>query len=168
MLSVLIWIEETVGRILLAAIVVLVFVAAITRTFDHPLIWSVNLAQALFVWLCFAGAVKALRIRAHIGVDYFVKRLPDRLRRIVDIALAVLVVAFLGTMTWFGATLTLLNWQRTFGDSGISYAWVTVAVPVGCAVLGLLLLVQIGIALRTGRLIFAADPGEAAVEHQEL
>ena len=78
MLSVLIWIEETVGRVLLAAIVVLVFVAAITRTFDHPLIWSVDLAQALFVWLCFAGAVKALRIRAHIGVDYFVKRLPDR------------------------------------------------------------------------------------------
>ena len=168
MLSVLIWIEETVGRVLLAAIVVLVFVAAITRTFDHPLIWSVDLAQALFVWLCFAGAVKALRIRAHIGVDYFVKRLPESLRRVVDLSLAVLVVAFLATMTWFGVTLTLLNWQRTFGDSGISYAWVTVAVPVGCALLGLVLLVQIAIALRTGRLIFAADPDEASAEHQEL
>ena len=169
MLSVLVFIEEALGRALLAAIVVLVFVAAISRSFDHPIVWSVDLAQALFIWLCFIGALKALRARAHIGVDYFVQKLPHPLRRGLDLFLAVLAVAFLATMGWFGFQLTILNWQRTFGDSGISYAWVTIAVPIGCGLLGIILLYQIALALRFGKLVFAPDSGVApTAEPQEL
>ncbi|MEX6506013.1 TRAP transporter small permease [Jiella sp. M17.18] len=168
MLSVLVRIEEAIGRALLAAIVILVFVAAITRFFDYPIVWSVDLAQALFIWLCFFGALKGLRKRAHIGVDYFVQKLPVPLRRGLDLLLAVIALAFLATMAWFGIKLTLLNWQRTFGDSGISYAWVTIAVPIGCALLGLILLAQIAIAIRAGKLVFSPDRDEALAEHQEI
>ena len=76
MLSILVWIEDAFGKLLLAAIVLLIFFAAIARNAGYPLIWSVDMAQALFVWLCFTGAVKALRQRAHIGVDYFVQKMP--------------------------------------------------------------------------------------------
>ena len=54
-------IEFAAACMLLAAIVALVFVAAIMRFFDHPLIWSVDLAQLLFIWLCFFGAARAMR-----------------------------------------------------------------------------------------------------------
>jgi hypothetical protein len=33
-------------------------------------------------------------------------------------------------------SLTLLNRERTFGDSTLSYSWVTAAVPAGCLMLG--------------------------------
>ncbi|MEF2070857.1 TRAP transporter small permease [Consotaella aegiceratis] len=161
MLSVLSWLEGLLGKLLLAAIVVLVFVAAVARTLDHPLIWSVDLAQALFVWLCFLGATRALGRRAHIGVDYFVQRLPLGYRRVLDFVLAAVAVVFLATMAWFGLQLTLLNWERVYGDSGISYAWVTIAVPIGCALLALILLGQMVIAVRDRKLIFARDTSAA-------
>ena len=53
-------IEFAIAAVLLAAIVLLVFMAAIMRFFGYPLIWSVDMAQLLFIWLCFFGATRAM------------------------------------------------------------------------------------------------------------
>ena len=127
--------ESAAAKLLLIVITGLVFVAGIARWFNAPLVWSVDLAQLLFIWLCFLGANQVLRRKAHIGVDFFVRRLPKRARTVIDILLAVLVLAFLMTLIVTGTKLTLLNMQRVYGDSGLSYAWVTGAVPAGCALL---------------------------------
>ena len=129
--------ENALAKLLLAFITALVFVAGIARWFNAPLVWSVDLAQLLFIWLCFLGANQVLRRQAHIGVDFFVRHLPMRLRAMIDSLLALLVLAFLLTMIITGTKLTLLNMQRVYGDSGLSYAWVTGAVPVGCLLLAL-------------------------------
>lgn len=134
--------EALVANTLLAVIVFLVFVAGIMRWFGQPLVWSVDLAQLLFVWVSFLGADMALRRRAHIGIDYLVRRLPGGSRVILDSLLAALCVAFLGVMAVLGYQLTMLNLERLYGDSGIPYALVTIAVPVGCGLLALTLLGQ--------------------------
>ncbi|TFF25375.1 TRAP transporter small permease [Jiella endophytica] len=152
-------IEDAVGRLLLAAVVLLVFVGALSRSLNHPIIWSVDMAQAVFVWLCFFGALKAMRLKAHIGVDYFVAKLPYPARRAIEFVLAIAVLAFLATMGWFGIKLTLLNTARIFGDSGISYAWVTAAVPAGCLALFLMVGAHLIRALRFGGLVFSQEPG---------
>lgn len=135
-------IELAIGVALLAVIVALVFVAAIMRFYGHPLIWSVDLAQLLFIWLCFLGAARALRERAHLGIDLLVRRLPHRWRLRIESALALTIVAFLLLLAREGYVLTLANIERQFGDSGLSYAFVTVAVPVGCLMLALAILVN--------------------------
>ncbi len=135
-------IEKTIGTLMLAAIVVLVFVAAIMRFFSHPLIWSVDLAQLLFIWLCFLGANRALRRRTHLGVDLLIRALSYRARLGIELALAAAVVAFLLALTYEGVKLTLLNRERLFGDSGIPYAFVTIAVPVGCVFLATTVMVN--------------------------
>lgn len=132
--------EIIAGSVLLAVITALVFIAAVMRFFGHPLIWSVDLAQLLFIWLCFVGAAKAMRERSHLGVDFLVRLFPHRARLGVEIALTMLFAAFLLILVWEGYKLTQLNIERLFGDSGLSYAWVTIAVPVGC----ILLLIAIG------------------------
>jgi TRAP-type C4-dicarboxylate transport system permease small subunit len=147
-------IEDVLARTLLAAIVVLVFAAALARSFGHPLIWSVDLAQLLFVWLCFLGANRAMRVKAHIGVDYFVRKAPFSARRWIELGLGLLALAFLIALAVAGYRLTLLNWQRVYGDSGISYAWVTGAVPVGCLLLAVTLVANLVAALRRGGLVF--------------
>jgi TRAP-type transport system small permease protein len=38
-----------------------------------------------------------------------------------------------------GYRLTMLNLERQFGDSGISYGFVTAAVPIGCLLLAITL-----------------------------
>ena len=65
----LIRIEETAARVLLAAIVVLVFLAALTRWFDYPIIWSIDIAQLFFGWICFLGADTALRLSRYFGLS---------------------------------------------------------------------------------------------------
>jgi len=136
-------IELAIGVLLLATTTFLVFAAAIARFLGHPIIWSVDLAQLLFIWLCFVGANRALRARAHLGVDLLVRRLPPMARLVIEIALGLLVVGFLVLLAVEGTELTLLNSQRLFGDSGIPYAWVTIAVPAGCVLLALTTLANI-------------------------
>ncbi|WP_181704961.1 TRAP transporter small permease [Chthonobacter rhizosphaerae] len=127
--------EAALLFLLLAAITGLVFVAALMRFFGHPLTWSVDMAQLLFIWLCFLGGSRAMRAKAHLGMEVLAKRLSDRNRFTVEMACSGLVIAFLLVLAVEGVKLTLLNLERQFGDSTLSYAWVTVAVPVGCVLI---------------------------------
>lgn len=125
--------------ILLATITGLVFVAAVMRFFGHPLVWSVDMAQLLFIWLCFFGATRAMRQKSHIGMEVLAKRLGYRRQFWLEMAMSAIVLAFLAALAVEGWQLTLLNRERLFGDSTLSYAWVTVAVPVGCVMLAVAL-----------------------------
>lgn len=161
-------IELAVAVALLAIIVALVFSAAIMRFFGRPLIWSVDVAQLLFIWLCFLGATKAMREKAHIGIDLFVRHLGHRTRLAVEIAVSLVVIAFLALLAVEGYRLTLLNRQRLFGDSGLSYAFVTAAVPVGCLMLALALLYNLVGAWRRRRdertLVYSRTEPGAVIE----
>jgi TRAP-type C4-dicarboxylate transport system permease small subunit len=132
-------IELAVCVLLLATITGLVFVAAIMRFFGHPLIWSVDMAQLLFIWLCMFGATRAMRQKSHLGMEILSKRLGYRRQLWLEMACSVVIIAFLAILTWQGIALTLLNRERTFGDSTLSYAWVTAAVPAGCVMLAVAL-----------------------------
>jgi TRAP-type transport system small permease protein len=132
--------EFVLGTALMSAIVVLVFIAAVMRFAGHPIIWSVDMAQLLFIWLCFLGAAKALRAKAHLGVDLFVRLLPQKNRLALELLLAFVCLVFLTLLFFEGIDLTLLNRERLFGDSGLSYAYVTIAVPAGSVLLSLAIL----------------------------
>lgn len=164
--------EFAIGALVLAAIVVLIFVAALMRTFGHPLIWSIDVAQLLFIWLCFVGAVRALRTKSHLGIDLMVRFLPYRLRFGLEMALSVLTLAFLALLSYEGVRLALSNTQRRFGDSGLSYAWVTMAVPVGCVLLGVALPYNMARAWQRRAdgetLVYSRSPSEAGDVATEL
>ena len=130
-------IEIVVGSVLLGIITFLIFIAAIMRFAGHPIIWSIDLAELLFIWLCFVGAVRALRLRAHLGVDYLVRYYGHQNRIILETVLAVIFIAFLLVIAKEGYSLAVLNKERVFGDSGISYYYVTIAVSVGSVFLSI-------------------------------
>ncbi|QLF71551.1 TRAP transporter small permease (plasmid) [Peteryoungia desertarenae] len=132
--------ELLVSAFILPSIVVLVFVAAIMRSFGYPLIWSMDLAQLLFIWLCFLGATRAMREKAHIGIDLAVRWLKPRSRLKLEFAISLIILVFLAFLMIEGCRLTILNTERRFGDSGLSYAWVTAAVPLGCLMIAAALL----------------------------
>ncbi len=144
-------IELIIGLILLCIIVILVFMASIMRFFGHPLIWSVDFAQLLFIWLCFLGANRALRSKGHLGVDLFVRKLSARVRLYIEAVVSVFIVVFLFSLAYKGVQLTLLNRERLFGDSGIPYAFVTIAVPIGCVFMAITLISNFINAWRTNR-----------------
>ena len=132
-------IELAICFVLLAGITALVFVAAIMRFFGHPLTWSVDMAQLLFIWLCMLGATRAMRQKSHLGMEILAKRLGYVLQFRVEMVCSAIILAFLAALVVEGVKLTMLNSERTFGDSTLSYSWVTGAVPVGCVLLGIAL-----------------------------
>lgn len=125
-------IEFFIGATLLAVITFLVFIAAVMRFAGYPIIWSIDMAELLFIWLCFTGAVRAMRLRAHLGVDYLVRHFGHQNRLIIESVLAVVFISFMTLIAKEGYGLAVLNKERVFGDSGISYYYVTIAVSVGC------------------------------------
>jgi len=148
MLKRLAQLELAICFALLAGITGLVFTAAVLRFFGHPLIWSVDMAQLLFIWLCFFGSNKAMREKSHLGMEVLVTRLGYQRRFWLEVACTLVILAFLAILTVEGWNLTWLNRERTFGDSTLSYSWVTVAVPAGCVLLGITLVYNMILAFR--------------------
>lgn len=123
--------EDALSKALLAGCSLLVFVAAVTRAVGAPVIWAIDVGMLLFIWCAFLGADKALRNRQHIIIDILVRYFPQRLQRALLMLHWSLMILFLGALVVLGTQLTLLNLERPMGDTEISYAWVTSAVPVG-------------------------------------
>jgi len=124
-------IEEGLAMAFFATTALLVFIGAIARTVGFPLIWAIDIAQMSFVWACVLGADVALKRNVHIEIDILVRIFPRALRRILAIVFLVMIAIFLATLVYLGTNLTLLNLERPLGDVGISYGFVTAAIPVG-------------------------------------
>jgi TRAP-type C4-dicarboxylate transport system permease small subunit len=123
--------EEITARAFLAGCAALVFVAAVSRAFGSPVLWAIDVAMLLFIWCAFLGSDAALRAHQHLIIDIVVRLFPQRVQRALLIAHWTIMIAFLLALVVLGTQLTLLNVQRPMGDTEISYAFVTAAVPVG-------------------------------------
>ncbi|WP_440850039.1 TRAP transporter small permease [Salinisphaera sp. SWV1] len=125
---------------LLAATAVFVLVGASARAADSPLPSSVDFAQLAFIWTCMFSADVTMRRNAHIRIDVLLLKLPARLQRTVELVFVLVEIAFMVVLVKYGVKLALSNWQRPLGATGLSYAWVTFAVPFGGVLLVITLL----------------------------
>lgn len=124
--------EKKFSELLLLFIVAFVFIAASLRWFGYPLVWSVDLAQLLFVWICFVGADLALQAERHIGVDFFAKRFPAKVYKIILFFSYLLIIGFLIIIAYYGTSLAIMNHKRQFSGMEFSYSWATSSAPFGC------------------------------------
>jgi TRAP-type C4-dicarboxylate transport system permease small subunit len=127
--------EERLAMAFFAGTSFFVLVGAVTRTYGAPVIWAVDLAQLSFVWACMLGADIAMKKNAHIEIDIVVRYFPVSVRKVLAIIWLIAIAAFLAMLIWYGTDLTLMNRERELGDVGLSYSWVTGAIPVGCALM---------------------------------
>ena len=125
-------IEIRISEILLVFIIVFVFCAALLRCLGFPLVWSVDLAQLLFVWICFIGADIALQNNKHIGVDLLTRKLPRKVQKTILVPTYALLIAFLSLIAVYGVYLAIINFRRQFSGMEFSYSWATISAPIGC------------------------------------
>ncbi len=127
--------ENFITNVLMVGVVIFVFGAAAMRWVGSPIAWSVEFAQFLFVWVIFLGANRALREDRHIGVDFFTKKLPKRVQDMIEIAVYILMMGFLGYLIYYGTLLSLENSVRQISNLPISYSFITMAVPIGSIIM---------------------------------
>ena len=148
--------EDVAARACLAGCSILVFVAAVSRALGSPILWAIDIAMLLFIWCSFLGADAALRAKQHIIIDIVVRMFPQRVQRALLIAHWTVMVAFLATLVVLGTELTMLNVERPMGDTEISYAYVTAAVPIGALLMAFTAVRQLVEFWRNPRLAFGA------------
>lgn len=148
--------EDVAARACLAGCSILVFVAAVSRALGTPILWAIDVAMLMFIWCSFLGADAALRAKQHIIIDIVVRMFPQRVQRALLIAHWTVMVAFLLTLVVLGTELTLLNVERPMGDTEISYAYVTAAVPIGALLMAFTAARQLVEYWRNPKLAFGA------------
>jgi len=118
------------------AMTLLVLVSAVSRTVGHPQSWTVEMATFSFAWAVFVGADVALRRDKMVTIDVAVERFSPRVRAWIWLVNSVLIALFLVAMVGLGSRLSYTTYDRTFsGLPWLSYSWVTIAVPIGCALM---------------------------------
>lgn len=135
--------ENFTTNILMLAVVFFVFIAAVMRWAGSPIAWSVDVAQLLFVWLIFLGANRSLRDNRHIGVDFFVKKLPIKVRNGLEIIIYLLILGFLLFLSRYGILLSIENSVRQISSLSISYAYIAASVPIGCFIMSVTTIAKI-------------------------
>ena len=153
--------EKFLAKYTLLVLSTLVLVAAVARTIRHPINWAIDAATFLFAWCVFLGGDIAMRENRLFCITLVLDKLPPKTRPVVQIVNWIIIAGFLVFMIGYGVKLCFITRLRTFqGIPGLSYTWVTLAVPVGCT------LMLVSTARRLRDLFHAARHGEpgAAVQ----
>jgi len=87
--------NATIG--LFAVLCIVVFGEVVARyLFNHPFFWSDEVTVYAFTWVAFLGSALALRDNRHIGISFFVEKLPRGAQGVLGILADAIVLAFLG------------------------------------------------------------------------
>lgn len=103
-------IEFACAAALLAAVVILVGFASVARAAGSPIIWSIEVAQLLFLWLCIFAIDLALQDQRHFGISILLDNVPPRGRRAIEMVnLAVLIALLVYLMRFAWKNMILMH-----------------------------------------------------------
>lgn len=70
---------------------------------NHSIFWSEEVGRICLVWLSFLGATAAYRRGAHIGIGFFVERLPKKVQYALQVLVLTASLAFFAMLTITGS-----------------------------------------------------------------
>jgi len=86
---------ETLVMVVVAVLVLDVLLQVFTRfVLNKPSSWTEERAVFMLIWVSLLGAAVALGRGAHLGIDYFVGKLPERVRLATEVFVFFCVAAF--------------------------------------------------------------------------
>ncbi len=158
---------EVLVMVVVAVLVLDVLWQVFTRFILHnPSTWTEELAVFMLIWVSLLGAAVALGRGAHLGIDYFVGKLPERVRLGTEVFVFFCVSAFsLLVMLIGGAELvrSTLELGQESPALRVKVGYVYLAVPISGFFLTLYAV--IGLVERIQELLKGkAEPGEHVTE----
>jgi TRAP-type C4-dicarboxylate transport system permease small subunit len=140
----------------------LVFAAAVGRFLYYPLNWAMDVATFLFAWTVFLGADAAMRLDRLFCIEVITAKLPQKAQTYLKLINYIIIIVFLLGMIGYGVKLSYTTRLRSFqGIPGFSYTWVTLSVPLGCALMLITAILKVRTFMR------AIATGEAIVKREE-
>lgn len=145
---------------LLMVIVAVICTNVVGRYFLHaPLRWSDEVAQFLFLWLAYLGALAALMGGRHYSFSNLIDLLPGKARVAVKTLSDLVVLAMLAVLVWTGIQLVdLLHHQRS-PALDVPIYFVYAALPLVSFLMAVVVVHQI-----VARLLAGREPGQVVAE----
>ena len=101
------------------------------RTIGMPVNWAQDVSLLAFGWLTFIGSDIIIKSGGLIRIDMLSNRFPKAVQKTLMLVFDVFMLLFLLILIVYGFLLVSQSWNRTFNTLKMSYAWCTLAVPVG-------------------------------------
>jgi TRAP-type C4-dicarboxylate transport system permease small subunit len=109
---------------------------------NNPLVWTEELARYVYIWIAFLGAGYGVRRRCHIEMTSFINLLPAVWKKIDQVLVNVIAIVCYAVI--IPVSLPLLAAQHNIKAVGleIPMSFIMVAVPIGCSLLVIRLVVD--------------------------
>jgi len=98
---------------------------------ESPSAWSEAWTRAAIIWAVMLGISLAFRQGAMLSVDLLHNLLAPHRARVLEHAVLLIVVGFLGFLVWIGADMTWRVRFQTTPSMGVSISWIYLSIPVG-------------------------------------
>lgn len=144
-------IDDVVSAVALVGVILLTGINVLLRyVFNAPIAWTTEVALGLFIWFVFIGISSAMKRDGHVGVDFFVKKLPKPLRILSEIIRGTAVYfVLIYVFIYLGFQLTIMATGKLTPILGISYQLINIAVPIGGAITAIHFTKKFVLSLRT-------------------
>ncbi|WP_193187270.1 TRAP transporter small permease [Nisaea sediminum] len=136
-------IEYACAALLLVAVVLLVGIASVARATGSPIIWSIEVAQLLFLWLCILSIDLALQHDRHFGIGLLLDNVPPGARKLVEIVNLLVMIGLLAYLMRFAWKNTILMHPRLDGALQIPGSYFHASMVVGFALMMRTLAIQL-------------------------
>lgn len=142
--------------ILGGSMVVTVISGVIARyIMQNPMVWTEEVARFFMNWMALLGVSIATRHRAHLGVVFFVSKLPLGVQRMFKLVSDSLILVFLYFLTVYGFEMVAGAKLQIEPSTGISMNYPLLCVPL-C---GILTMIQLSLQMLMD--IFRSDTKES-------
>jgi len=131
---------KTAINILLFSLIVVVFLSAMSRSFNFPVPWAIDVSLILFTWFSFLAISLASYRRSHPKVDLFLEKLNEKASKSILIIQNILVIGFLSLLLFYIFKYANENSMRQIVSLGIGFSWITSAGIIG---IGLMLYFEV-------------------------
>lgn len=109
--------------ILTGLMVVFVFLNVVLRTFfNSGLTWSEELSRYLFVFVTYIGAISAMRVNGHLGVDTLISRMRPSIQLLMYTVSQAIIACLMGILVAGTHKMVLQNFESRTAALGISYS----------------------------------------------
>lgn len=125
-------IDDVVATVVLVGLIGVTSANVLFRfILESPFVWGEEISLALHVWLVFIGISSTMKRKGHVGIDYFVEKLPEKLRITAKIIReSIICIVLLYVLVYLGFKLTAHSSALT-PVLRISSKWIILAVPIG-------------------------------------
>lgn len=111
----------------------------------HGVGWTDELSRYLSIWAIFFGASLGITRGAHIGVEVFVRLLPQKLQLFVQKFTFFVCALFTGILSYYSVLyfIRLLNSRQVTPGLQVPLCWAFLAVPIGLFLMCLHFFIQL-------------------------